>query len=513
MTTHHRVVSDTYHDSVQLMRIASDVAASMPVDDAEAVMGTPANRQTLVDSGRLAESELADIGNDDLVLVATAADRADAEAAVEEMAAALERSTGSDAAGERKEISPKSIRQANETAPAGLALVSVPGEYAAREAWKALHEGLHVHVFSDNVELEDERELKAYAHENDRLMMGPDCGSAIVDGLPLGFTNEVPDGNVGIVSASGTGLQAVASRIGRRGGGISQAIGTGGRDLSEEVKGLTTRTAVARLDEDEATEVIVLISKPPAERAIEAVLDTVDDCSTPVIAHFQGVDADFDGLYTSETLAATADRALDAVGIEASEAEQTVDRRAFDAAVDDLDPTRKRVRGLFTGGTLCSEAALELGRTVESVRSNVGIGEALSDPLSPNGNAFVDFGTDELTSGRPHPMIDPSLRNEHLGAALRDETVGVVLLDVVLGHGAHSDPAGTVAEVVSEADTEVPVVASVCGTAADPQDRNAQIRTLEEAGVYVAESNVAAARLAARAVDALGGEQLQEGSA
>jgi succinyl-CoA synthetase alpha subunit len=501
VTSHYRIVADTYHDSVQLMRIATEVAESMPVTTAEAVMGTPTNRQTLVDSGQLSSSQLDDVTNDDLILAATAPEAADAEAAVTEMADALSRQEVDQRSAERADHGPKSIRKAR--TEASIALISVPGEYAAREAWNALHEGMHVHIFSDNVSIDAERELKQYGHDEELLVMGPDCGTAIIDGLPLGFANELPDGPVGIVSASGTGLQAVACRLARRGGGVSQAIGTGGRDLSEQVRGLTTRTALRRLEDDEATSVIVLLSKPPASAALDAIDEEIATCDTPVITHFQGVESALDTARGSETLAAAADSALDAAGIDPRPIESTIDRSALDAAIETLPSTARWVRGLFAGGTLCTEAALELSNHVGTISSNVGIGDTVTEPRSPAGHAVVDFGTDDLTARRPHPMIDPTVRNESLAETLREETVGIVLLDVVLGHGAHDDPAGAVADVITAADTDTIVIASVCGTADDPQNRATQIRTLEAAGVHVADSNASAARLAATAAERL----------
>ena len=512
MTTRHRVLRDTYHDSVQLMRIASDVAESPAVTAAEAVMGTPANRDTLLNAGQLTAAQLDDIDSDDLVLVASAPDPDEADAAVAAMARKLESQTDSNDRTERY-IQPKSVqRGAAGTAGPDVALISVPGEFAAKQAWHALHEGLDVCIFSDNVPLETERELKEAAADTGQLVMGPDCGTAIVGGLPLGFANVVAGGNIGLISASGTGLQAVSSRISRRGGGVSQAIGTGGRDLSSTVAGRTTRSALSALDADDETDVIVLISKPPAENAIDAINDTLAECSTPVIAHFQGVSTEYDQLQMADSLRATADDALSVVGADAGPVDTAIDEEAFKQAVAALPDERRWLRGLFTGGTLCTEAALALDTVVSRVHSNVGVGQAIADPETLTQHAIVDLGADEFTAGRPHPMIDPALRNQYLERAVSDPTVGVVLLDVVLGHGAHEDPAGEVASVLTHTEAEPVVVASVCGTDEDPQRRQAQIETLEAAGVFVADSNVAAAHYVTRAAAKIGTETIQEDS-
>jgi len=515
MTTQYQILHDTYHDSVQLMRIASDVAQSPAIETTDAVMGTATNRQTLLEFDGLTEADLSEVQSDDVVLVATSPDPDAAAEAVEEMTSRLESAGDSEKQHDVASEAPKSIRRACKDSTIAVALISVSGTYAAREAWKALHEGLHTHVFSDNVSLEREHDLKTFAHEKGQLLMGPDCGTAILDGVPLGFANEVSTGSIGLVSASGTGLQAVSTHISRHGAGISQAIGTGGRDLSETIKGLTTRTAIEYLDSDETTDVIVLISKPPAEPAVDAVLETISNCETPVIIHFQGVDMYLETVRTADTLEETANLALEVTGnkSESVESDPEVDKNALKTEVRSLSAARTDIRGLFVGGTLCTEAVLMADKTLEDVSSNVGVGKRLLDPLEPSGHAFIDFGTDELTMGRPHPMIDPTVRNEQLREALEQQTTGIVLLDIVLGHGSHQDPAGSIVDTVATTDSNVPIIAAVCGTDDDPQSRSEQIRILRDAGIYVADSNAAAARLAVQGATWMTAERPEEGSA
>jgi succinyl-CoA synthetase alpha subunit len=492
------------------MRVVSDVLDSTGVEDADAVMGTTANRDRLREAGTLNGDQLTDVEPDDLVLVAAASSLDEAKAAVDEMRKRLARSE-SESQPTETAVAPKSVRRARRQDPyIDLAFVSVPGQYAGRAAWNALAEDLHVHLFSDNVPIDVERDLKEAANLKDRLLMGPDCGTAILDGIPLGFANEVPDGPVGLVSASGTGLQAVSSRLARRGLGVSQAVGTGGRDLSAEIEGLTTRTALTRLDEDESTDVIVLLSKPPAESAVAAVSETIADCSTPVVVHFQGADASSTpaGTTAGETLAATADEAISVGDLDAESLPNGGEASRMDAP---MAGDGRWIRGLFTGGTLCGEAALLVAGEGAPVRSNIGIEDALEDLFDTDAHTFVDFGTDEFTEGRPHPMIDPSLRDDHLRTALKDDETAVVLLDIVLGYGAHDDPAGSVTDAVNEVDADTPVVASIVGTDADPQCRTEQVETLESAGVVVTQSNADAARLASRTVSRTAAE-VNEGS-
>jgi FdrA protein len=496
----YSVVSETYHDSVNLLRVASDAREAYDLADAFAVMGTPANREQLVDASLVEPGELSTVGPDDLVLAARAGDADEARGAVEAMRDALQ-SGGADPAAEPDGVAPKTQASAlAELERPRLALVSTPGEYAVREAWKALHEGLDVHLFSDGVSLSDEHELKTFAREHDLLVMGPDCGTAIVDGVPLGFANDVARGSVGVVSASGTGLQEVTTLLDRAGGGVSQAVGAGGRDLTDQVGGLTTRASIKRLDADPDTETVVVVSKPPEPAAASAVLEAVTACETPVVVDFLGGDDDAVREAGATPAATLAEAASLALGDDAAESDGSA--RALEPTVGPDLSVEGDVRGLFTGGTLCTEAALSLSETVEGLATNVGVGDAVADPLAPSGDALVDLGADDLTAGRPHPMIDPTLRDDLLARTLADDAVGVVLLDVVLGYGAHPDPAVGIVDALADAADPPPVVASVCGTDADPQSRASQVAALEDAGVVVAPSNAAAARLAARATGA-----------
>jgi FdrA protein len=497
----YAVLDSVYRDSVELMRVADEAADSHDLSDAFALMGTEANRAQLTDLTALDAGALSAVGPDDLVLVAVASERERAKRGVTTMREALAGGDGGDA--DRASQPPASLPAAVERAdnPA-VALVSVPGAYAVREAWLALHAGLHVQIFSDNVPIEAERDLKAFGRANDQLVMGPDCGTALLDGLPLGFANKLDRGPVGIVSASGTGLQEVATLVDRAGTGISQAIGTGGRDLQDAIDGATTRQAVELLDADAATEVIVVVSKPPESAARAAVLETIAETETPVVVRFLGTEATDIAAVGAQPAGTLAEAATLAVA-ETSDAEPSADRPEVPALVARLDTqarhTGRALRGLFVGGTLCAETALVAADRLD-VQTNVGVGRPLEDPLDAAGHALVDFGADEFTRGRPHPMIEPEPRDSHLAATLADNSVGVVVLDIVLGRGVHADPAAGVVEAVERADAPPPVVASVCGTDSDPQSRGAQVARLRNAGVVVAPDTATAAAVATEVV-------------
>jgi succinyl-CoA synthetase alpha subunit len=370
-----------------------------------------------------------------------------------------------------------------------LALISVPGDFAAAEARKALRRGLHVMIFSDNVPVAEEVALKSEARELGRLLMGPDCGTAIINGVPLAFANKVPRGNIGLIGASGTGLQEISCLIARGGGGISQAIGVGGRDLSEAVGGITTLMALEALDADPETAHIVLVSKPPSAQVAARVMARIGASDKTFTVCFIGAD-EFQlpkNAFLATTLKAAAENALGGREIGAG----------FDASGGALARRKGKAVGLFAGGTLSAEAQVVFRAAGEPVASNAPIPGVPGLEEANAGHPMIDLGADEYTRGRPHPMIDPSVRDQALQDALADASVAVVLLDLVLGFGAHGDPAGHLVRILEDRPAAGPIIiASATGTEEDPQPRSAQVAGLEAAGVLVAPSNAQAAALA-----------------
>lgn len=482
----NEVLRGFYLDSVALLRMSQSLAALDGVDEAAMMMGSPSNRQIMADAGILnAAGEAAEGG--DLVIGIRAESQDVADMALKEARAILEQSSAAKGGGETWR--PRSVRSAVKAMPeANFALISVPGDFAISEARKGLRRGLHVMIFSDNVPVADEAALKQEALACGRLVMGPDCGTAIINGTPLAFANAVPQGSIGVIGASGTGIQEVTCLIGENGGGISHAIGVGGRDLSDAVGGITTLMALDLLDRDPATQHIVLISKPPSAAVAAKVIDRIGASSKAFTVCFVGgSDTPLPSNATAaSTLKAAAENALGGTAIGAG----------FDPAGEALAPGSggTMIRGLFSGGTLCAEAQIVLQAAGEAVGSNAPVpGTGGLDAESAH--RLIDLGADEYTQGRPHPMIEPSVRDDALTAAVTDESVGVILLDVVLGYGAHDDPAGHL--IASLGDTAGKrVVASVTGTEQDPQRRFAQIAKLENAGIAIAPSNADAAALA-----------------
>jgi len=467
---------NAYADSITLLQVTALVAEQRGVQDAALVMATELNRDVLRQSGLLTD-EAAAAGPNDLVIAVRAVDEATANGLLVFAEGKLQQRRRPP--GGLAEQPPRTLRSAQREFPeATLAVISVPGPYAAAEARQALLAGLHVFLFSDNVPLEDEIELKQRGQAAGLLVMGPDCGTAIVGGVGLGFANVVRRGSIGLIGASGTGLQEVSCLLDRAGLGVSHAIGTGGRDLDARVGGRTTLQALDLLRDDPATERIVLLSKPAAAAVAERVLGAAVATGKPIVACLLGAESTL--APTGVRLARTLE---EAAWLAAGAAARMDD--ADDLPRPPLVAGQRQVRGLFCGGTLCQEAALLLGETVE--------------------HYLVDFGADEYTRGRAHPMIDPSLRNQAIMEAADDSRVAVLLLDVILGYGAHADPAGAMAPTLRAAQQraraggrELTVLAHVVGTPGDPQRLEQQAATLRGLGVHLCGSNAQMALAAAR---------------
>ncbi len=488
---------DTYVDSVLLMSATRAMRESGGVEYASAVMGTEANCEDLRSRG-VAGAELDRAGINDLVLAVVADTAEGAEGALRAGQGAL---AGRDAEAEDGGAPrPRTIPEAVEPfGGANVALISVPGEYAALEAHQALTAGLHVLLFSDNVHLEDEVALKRRATELGLLLMGPGAGTGMFGGLGLGFANVVSRGPVGVVAAAGTGAQEVMALLDRWGAGVSDVIGVGGRDLSEEVGGLMTRVGVRALADDDRTEVLLLVSKPPSPAVAEEILAGLD--VSPAVAVLVGLAEPVptpDGVTLVRTLEEGVVRTLEILGREAPHPAEGLAERAK-MALDRVDAGRRSIHGLFSGGTLCYESMAVISDSLGGpVHSNVPLRAEWSLPAPPGAHVCLDLGEEELTRGRPHPMIDPEPRAERIIQDTEDPDVAVILLDVILGYGAHPDPASVLAPACRvAAGVGIAVVAHVLGTDRDPQGYPEQSRTLEEAGCVLAPTSARAALLAA----------------
>lgn len=458
--THVELRPGAYADSVTLLQVSRTVQGQDGVLAAQVAMATSLNVEVLTGMGFDVPAEASP---NDMVVALRLEDAGALAVALAGVDQALRDANRRDT-GPTELAPPRTTGSAFRRTPDAVALVSVPGASAFVEAMDALESGHDVMVFSDNVPVEQEVALKRYAAGRGLLVMGPDCGTAVMGGLGLGFANTVSPGPVGIVAASGTGCQQVLALLDHAGVGVTSALGVGGRDLSAEVRGLATREAMRRLDEDPTVELIVLISKPPADDVAAEIRAYADTLSTPVEYALLGAGQP-DLTEATEAVLRRLGRDVPAWPV---------------VGVSTGSTTGGLIRGLFVGGTLASEARLIAGTDA--------------------GHTFVDFGDDEYTTGRAHPMIDPSLRLEHLARAAADPATGVLLLDVVLGHGAEPDPAAGLAPALSGIDQ--PVVVAVVGTSADPQGLDRQVRALADAGAEVHLSNAGATR---RALELSGG--------
>lgn len=506
-----RLRPNLYKDSVALMRIAQQLLARPDVQRATLVMGTPANLDILAQSG-LADAQSRAARPGDLVIVVEARTPEALQAAHVQAQELLAGGPSTGRAAGAREPAPRSIAlAADRLAGADLVQVSVPGAYAAAEAVKAVRRGLHVFLFSDNVPLEQERALKRLASRHGVLVMGPDCGTAIVRGVPLGFANAVRRGPIGLVGASGTGLQEVTCQIDALGGGISHALGTGGRDVCAEVGGASMLQAVDLLAADAATQVITIVSKPPDPDVARAVLDRVKASGKPGVVLFLGAEyapgALPPGLFSVSTLedAAAVSVALSRGGARPGMRDPGGIASLAEGECRQFAPGQRHVRALFSGGTFCTEALLVWRRLGFAAWSNAPLdaAHALDDPRTSREHTAVDLGADVFTVGRPHPMIDPQPRLDRIALEAGDESLAALVLDVVIGHGAHPDPAGALAGAITRArqaaasqGRHLAVIAFVTGTERDAQKLSAQQAKLREAGAIVAPGSTAAAELA-----------------
>lgn len=493
------IKKNTYFDSVSLMTLSTRANSIEGVKQVNVAMGTAMNKDVLKNVGLYTE-EVETAGKGDLMIVVESREGYDLDELVKKVEEAMMRKNENKETADIVYSSVEAAVQENENA--NLAVISVPGAYAARVARKALNQGLHVMMFSDNVSLEEEISLKKEAHEKGLFVMGPDCGTAIINGQGLCFANKIRKGKIGIVAASGTGAQEVSVRIHDFGGGVSQLIGTGGRDLSEEVGGIMMLDGMRALAEDEGTEIIVLVSKPPAKAVAEKIYKEVKKISKPVVICFIGgnkEEIEASGAYYGKT---TKQAALQAV-ILSGVPEETINKHALNLPLIEevkakLNPQQKYIRGLFCGGTICEEVTSLVREKYSDVYSNLSKDPAykLSHTDESKAHTFIDFGDDQFTQGKPHPMIEPSLRLERIVKEARDPEVGVIALDIILGYGSHEDPVEVTLPAIRKAKAigekegrHIEILGFVLGTELDPQNLDLQVKKLMDAGVTISSSS------------------------
>ncbi|MDF2523765.1 MAG: FdrA family protein [Clostridiales bacterium] len=493
------VEKNSYQDSVNLMLLTKSMSSMEGINRISVMMGTPANKDIFKNTGLFTE-ELNDASPNDICIVVDT----ESKDKIKEVMNCISDFLKNQNSGSKLSTIPaartwdKALIKLPE---ANLAVISIAGEYAADEADKALERGLNVFLFSDNISIKDEKGLKEKARGKGLIVMGPDCGTGILSGVPIAFSNVIEKGNIGIIGASGTGIQEVTSIISRIGGGITHAIGIGGRDLTAEIGGISAVTSLDTLAGDPDTDVIVFISKPPAPQVRNKVVEKFITLGKPVIAIFIGEKPkeNHDNVYYTWTLEETAYKAVE-VSKKSLRLEKNIIKQV--PLINKIKNNTKQrcIKGLFCGGTLAAEASM-------IIRDEYDIEDNGLHPkgvmLEYNGHKIIDLGDDVYTRGRPHPMIDPSIRVQMLKDEAAKEETAVILLDNVIGYGGHDDMAGVFAPVIKEAiamartqEREIIFIASVTGTEGDPQVYSEQVKKLKDAGVIVLESNASAAVLA-----------------
>lgn len=479
-----------YQDSVALMLLSGKLSSLEGVNKVSIMMASPANKTIFAQSG-LSTPELEAAAANDMAIVADVSHPEILDTLLAEVEVYIKNQASGSVAGEHAETVRTWKSALAQLPDANLALLSIPGTYAAFETEKALDAGLNVFLFSDNVSLDDEVRLKKMAHEKGLVLMGPDCGTGIIQGLPLAFTNQVKKGGIGIVGASGTGIQELTTIIDRLGEGVTNAVGTGGRDLSSQVGGITMLDSINAMEESPEVKVLLVASKPPAEAVRKRISERLAACKKPVVTLFLGErpEIEEEGFYHAYTLDEAARTAVSLLRGEAP--------LPFVAVMPEVDCFRaeeeKTIRAYYSGGTLAAEAAMLIK---DALNLHPSAKEAEGFMLRQQGHVVIDLGDDAYTQGRPHPMIDPAKRIDCLTEAADSLETGVILFDVVLGYGSHEDMAGALLPAISTLRKKAEkdgrrlfFVTSVCGTRNDPQDYDLQVKKLTEAGVFVCETN------------------------
>ena len=494
------VYKNQYQDSVRLMSISREAAKLDGVSKVLALLGTVSNKDVIARLG-LKDPAVDAATASDLMICIEAKDDAAVKAALDNVQAHLKTKAGGSKA---EELKPATIEEAaDRLEDANFCMISLPGPMAKLDVLSAINRGLNVMLFSDNITIEDEIELKKKAIEKGLLMMGPDCGTAIIAGVPLALANVVRRGDIGIVAASGTGIQEVTCLIDRFGGGITHALGCGGRDLRKQVGGLEMRFGIKKLAATPGNKTLLLLSKPGDPAVLNAVLDEARATGLRTVTCLIGGKPDelnTEGIIFTRTLEEAAFAAL------GKPVPELVFPKALDDRIAKLDSQRKYMRGLFSGGTLCYESLVILDDKFD-IESNVPLRKelCLEAPTKGKKHCCVDLGEDEFTRGIPHPIIDTGLRGQRLEEDMRDPTCRVIMMDIVLGFGADPDPASKFAAIINRVRKDLPdggpiIVCSVCGTDADPQSCAQQEKTLEDAGCFVFPTNAQAAKAVARIV-------------
>ena len=446
------ILKNQYFDSVFLMGINNQISEIEGVKKSAVLMGTENNKKILSEIG-VNDKQIEDANSNDLIVAVIA----DSSEVVRTVLSDLDNLFDSGRE-QKRELQLKTLEDSLLHLPnTNLVVISIPGKYAFREAKKALDKGINVFLFSDNVPISEELALKKYASDHGLVVMGPDCGTSIIGGVGIGFANKVRKGSVGVVGASGTGLQEFTCQINNTGFGISHAIGTGSHDLSDEIGGITTLAGLKALEKDPNTRLIVVISKPPGIKTLERIIEIIDSFKKPVVGCFLGLNQNFYQENHNVILARNVDEAvtlvLNAMGELATDLELALsgtELEILEIEKNKLASSQKYVRGTFAGGTFCYQAQQIFQDSGLITYSNTPINKeyGLSDSDTSREHTMIDMGADRYTVDKPHPMIDGTHRRRRILEESKDPLVAVLLIDIILGYNASPDPVGDIIEAI-----------------------------------------------------------------
>ncbi|MBP7654797.1 acyl-CoA synthetase FdrA [Candidatus Dependentiae bacterium] len=499
------IIKNRYFDSVMLMSIANSASKCEGIKNLAAMMATDNNKEVLRNTKMIDKTGEKAEPNDLLVCINAEAESF-CEPALKKFKELLDNKSSAENKSDKIELT--SIADGiKEYADSNLVLFSIPGPFVKREAKTALSAGKNVMIFSDNVTIDEELELKQIAKQNGLIVMGPDCGTSIINGKGIAFANSMPIGKIGIIGASGTGIQQVSCILANKGYGVKHAIGLGGRDLSKQIGGISMLTAIDAMEKDIDIEIVILISKPPFPEVEKKIFDRLKNYKKKIVVNFLKGD-ETECKKRRIPFASTLENAANlAISILEN---KPFEPKEFDAEKKEIDQllksirnktgSSKYVRGLYSGGTLCDEALFIMAQYGLEVFSNIPLTPELKlkNAYESYKNTLVDLGDDEFTKGRPHPMIDYTLRCQRIVEESSKKDTGIILFDIVTGYGSHINPVEPLSEAITKSlknNKNLVFIASICGTSYDIQNINEIKKQLEKLGVIFMPTNAQAAKL------------------
>ena len=490
-----------FRDSVQMMQFSQQLKDEQGVIDAAIVMSTVLNKNTLKNMNLLTEDGISATENDTLISI-NCQDENSLSNAIQK----AEQLLTSISAKAKNEFT--SLASALDTfSDANIASLSIPGQFVKEMATELINKQLNLFVFSDHVPLEDEIYLKNLALENNVLFMGPEAGTSILNGTVFGFGNRVRKGSIGIIGASGTGIQESSTMIDLFGEGISHGIGVGGRDLRNDIGGMMTMKAMEIFENDPNTKAVLLVSKPVDNYIRNKIINKINNFSKKnyvlcLIGDNEN-SVDTAKIKFSKSIQMSVLKILKLLDDNVYKKTKDVVRNQINDSIKlseslskDLNEGQKFIRGFFAGGTLCYESKIILEQMIGKIYSNLSSDDeySIKGNVSSKENTLIDFGEEEFTSARPHPIIDPLLRRNRILEDANDPNVGVIIIDIICGINAakntmafHAETIKKAIEIAREQGRKLSVFTYICGTENDVSKN--ELKLLADSGAKLFTSN------------------------